>query len=179
MRWRRWLGGALCVVLLAYVLIAFWPKAVMAAPRYSVPIDAQPLVVSKVLSGDTLLLVSDHPGPQIRAWGTVSARLIGLDAPNFGLTYECFAVEAQARLAELLPTGTIAWVTTDATKRDDNGRWLTYIWTADGRLVNQLLAVSGYARAIQSESSDPLRNLIEYAGGEAAARSGGLWGACR
>ena len=179
MRWRTVLGGVLGVALLAYVIVAFWPRASTEASWYTVPADAQPMVVSKVLSGDTVVLVTDRPGEQVQQWGPVTARLIGVDAPNFGITPECYAVEADGRLRGLLPVGSIAWVTTDATPQDAGGRWLSYVWTEDGRLVNQLLAADGYVKVEESPGNDALWPVIQRAGAQAAARFGGLWGACR
>lgn len=179
MRWRAVLGGALAFGVLAYVFVALWPRGAAAASWYTTPQDAQPMVVSKVLSGDTVVLLSDRPGQQVQEWGPVTARLIGVDAPNFGITPECYAAQANGRLQGLLPVGSIAWVTTDTITQDAGGRWLSYVWTEDGRLVNQLLAADGYVKAQESPGNDELWPRIERAGAQAAARFGGLWGDCR
>jgi len=132
-----------------------------------------------VLSGDTVVLISDRPGSQVPKWGTVTARLLGVNAPNFGIQSECFAVESEARLSALLPEGSVAWVAIDSTPRDENGRWLMYVWAGDGRLVNEVLAVDGYVRTEHTESNDRYWATISRAGSQAAARFGGLWGECR
>jgi len=175
----RWIFAAVGVAALAYIVIAFWPKPAVATSWDTIAADAQPLVVTEVLSGDTVVLVSDRPGPQVAAWGTVTARLIGVDAPNFGIVSQCYAEEAQARLASLLPEGSIAWVSTDVTATDDGGRYLMYVWTEDGRLTNQLLAVDGYVKTQDPGDNDALWPQIQRAGSQAAARFAGLWADCR
>ena len=179
MHWRTVVSMTLSTAAIVVGVIAVWPQATPVASFNTVPADAQLLIVRTVLSGDTVELVAGTPGAQLPRWGTVTARLIGVNAPNFGITDECYAAEAQGRLAKWLPRGTVAWVSTDTTKRDANGRWLTYIWTADGRLVNQLLVSDGFAR-----TADPGENLrlwpeIERAGAQAASRFAGLWLDCR
>jgi endonuclease YncB( thermonuclease family) len=179
MRWRVLLGVVLALAAVVYVVVVYWPRGTAAASWYSIPKDAQPLVVREVLSGDVVVLVSDRPGSQVPAWGAVSMRLLGVNAPNFGLTNECYAIEAEGRLNELLPEGSIAWVTVDETPKDELGRWLAYVWTEDGRLVNELLAVDGFVRAEEMPPNDRLWSVISRAGNEAASRFGGLWGECR
>ena len=102
------------------------------------------MVVEDILSGDTVLLVSARPGPQVPKSGKVTARLLDIDAPDFGLNDECYAQEAQAKLESLLPEGTVAWVATTRIVKDELGRYLMYVWSADDRFVNYELTLGGY-----------------------------------
>ncbi len=165
--------------LLAAGIVSLVPQQEAAASVMSRPLDAQPMVVLQVLSGDTVMLSADLPGSQVRDHGTITARLLSVDSPNNGIVPECFAIEAQGRLEELLPKGSVAWVATDTVAQDEGGRWLMNVWAADGRYVNYLLAVDGFVRAEEMPPNDALWLPVVRAESSAAARFGGLWGECR
>ena len=178
-RWVRAVVAAIAVVgVVGYVGAALWPER-RPASGFDRPAGAQPMIVLEVLSGDTVVLSSELPGAQVRSRGTITAKLLNVDAPNFGIISECYAEEAQGRLVELLPEGSIAWVAVDTVPKDDNGRWLMNVWAADGRYVNRLLAVDGFVRAREMPPNEALWNPVERAAASAAARFGGLWGVCR
>ncbi len=164
---------------LGYVVVALWPGREAAASVMSRPANAQPMEVLEVLSGDTVMLSSELPGAQVRERGTITAKLLSIDSPNYGIVPECYAVEAKGRLDELLPKGSIAWVATDATPQDSAGRWLLNVWAPDGRYVNYLLAIDGFVRAEQMPPNVALWDPVVRAESSAAARFGGLWGECR
>jgi endonuclease YncB( thermonuclease family) len=87
-------------------------------------------------------------------------------------------MEAWGRLRGLLPKGSIAWVATDSQKRDTNGRWLMYVWGADGRLANYLMAVDGYARVESTPPNTRLDEVFTEAERKARAQFGGMWSVC-
>lgn len=155
------------------------PRGEAGASGTSKPVDAQPMIVLEVLSGDTVMLSSELPGAQVQRHGTITARLLSIDSPNNGIVPECFSIEAKGRLEELLPKGSVAWVATDAVAQDEGGRWLMNVWAADGRLVNYLLAVDGFVRAEEMPPNDALWDQVQRGAASAAARFGGLWGECR
>lgn len=179
MRWRAAVVTVLTIAALAYAVIGFWPRAAAAPSWNSIPPDAQPMIVVEVLSGDTIVLVTDRPGAQVYRWGPITAMLGSVDAPGFGLMDDCYAEESQARLRALLPEGSVAWITTDLALKDELGRWRSYVWAEDGRLVNEVMAVDGYVRADGDSADDPLAVAIHRAAAQAAARFGGMWGECR
>jgi hypothetical protein len=170
---------AVVVGVLAYVAVSLWPAREAAASVTSKPADAQPMLVLEVLDGDTVMLSSELPGSQVRDRGTITAKLLSVNSPNYGIVPECYAVEAKGRLEELLPKGAIAWVATDATAQDEAGRWLLNVWAPDGRYVNYLLAIDGFVRAQEMPPNHSLWNAVSRAASSAAARFGGLWGECR
>lgn len=173
------IASLVVVGVLGYVAVALWPEREAAASVTAKPADAQPLLVLEVLSGDTVMLSSELPGSQVRDRGTITARLLNIDSPNYGIVPECYAVEAKGRLEELLPKGSLAWVATDETPHDDAGRWLLNVWASDGRYVNYLLAIDGFVRAEEMPPNDALWDPVVRAESSAAARFGGLWGECR
>lgn len=177
MRWRTAVGVTLGLILLGYSVLTFAPQGPVPV-SHQIPSGAQPMIVVEVLSGDTVVLASQRPGTQVHDWGRVTIRLLSVDAPNFGLIDECFAVEAQGALNAVLPEGSIAWMLLDQVPKDDNGRWLSYLWSSDGTFVNLALARSGFVRPLDSSPNSERYPLIAQAGEEAAKRSAGLWGEC-
>jgi len=176
---RAVLAGLVVLGVLGYVVVALLPGRESGASLLAKPADAQPMEVLQVLSGDTVVLSADLPGGQVSERGTITARLLSIDSPNYGIVPECFAPEARGRLEELLPQGSIAWVATDSSTKDEGGRWLMNVWAGDGRFVNYLLAVDGFVRAVEMPPNDALWDPVERAAASAAARFGGLWGECR
>lgn len=176
---RAVLGGALVVGVIAAGLVWLWPgPAPDATSAIGRPPNAQPMVVLDVLSGDTVIMEIDRPGPYVSGRGQITARLLGLDSPNFGITAECYAVEAEARLTALLPKGSIAWVTTDIEPKDAAGRWLTYVWGNDGDFINVTLAASGLVRYQAMPPNSTRQAQIELAQTQAMSSLRGLWGEC-
>lgn len=179
MRARVWLGVATTLVALGSLAAGFTPESrgddrgIPATPS-----NAQPMIVREVLSGDTVVLSVDRPGSQVQKIGLVTARLLGIDSPNFGITHECYAVEAHARLSELLPDRTVAWVALDATAKDAEGRYLTYVWTGDGRFVNYELTVDGFVAAEEMPPNNRYWQTIAAGQASAVARLWGGWGEC-
>ncbi|MGH8870231.1 MAG: thermonuclease family protein [Actinomycetes bacterium] len=150
----------------------------------SVPRDARPVVVTRIVDGDTVVVRPRRPGagglrrPPARA---VTVRLLEVDTPEVvapGVPVQCFGREATRATARLLPVGSRAYVTRDADLRDDYGRHLRYVWSADGTFVNERLVRTGHARAVLFPPND--RYIARMRGAEHAARSAraGLWGAC-
>ncbi|MCU1440976.1 MAG: nucH [Rhodoglobus sp.] len=172
-------SGALAGALGFGALFAFQPRdGDTQSWSTDLPADAQPMVVWEVLSGDTVVLVVERPGRQVQDWGRITARLLGIDSPNFGTTDECYAVEAEARLTELLPEGSVVWLALDEEPRDDGGRWLSYLWTSDGRFVNYELAVDGFVEASPMPPNTARWKAIEAGQAAAVARLWGIWGEC-
>lgn len=179
---RPLLGAVAGVVAFAACLAAVSPLVsaftAASASRTAWPAAAQPLIVADVLSGDTVVLASTRSGPQVSDLGTVTVRLIGIDAPNFPTSRECFAEESQAALQQLLPVGSVAWVVTDEVRRDEGGRWLGYVWSAEGDFVNDVLVANGIVKPYDMSPNSAFWPLLAQSAEEAFRRSAGLWSAC-
>src|SRR3954470_18399328 len=94
-------------------------------------------VVTRNTDGDTLWLS-----------GIGKVRLIGIDTPEVFGQAECFGEAASAFTARVLPPGTHVRYRLGVDPRDRYGRALAYVYLADGRLFNELLAERGYATAL-------------------------------
>lgn len=179
MRLRWALGIAATVALVAWVVVVFWPKPVVAdASVTTKPADAQPMIVHQVIDGETVQVEVGFPGSQVQEAGRLTVRLIGVQSPGADNGPACYSIEARERLAELLPTQSIVWGSLDIEHRDNDGRWLMYLWTADGHFVNYELADDGFVTAELMSPNVARWPAIEAAQTHAVARLWGLWGEC-
>lgn len=136
------------------------------------PDDADDLTVTHVFDGDTIEVADPATGERRRV------RLIGIDTPEGTPTPECWADEARAHLAELLPDGATVWAAPDTELYDRYDRALLYLWTVDRRFVNYELVAAGDAEALRIDPNTAHADLFDAAQAEAEASRAGLWGAC-
>lgn len=144
------------------------------------PVEAN-AVVEHVVDGDTIdVRLGSASGS---ATGTEErVRLIGIDTPESkkpNTPVECFALEASAGTAQLLPVGTPVRLEQDVEARDRYGRLLAYVRRAsDGLFVNLELARAGYASVLTYPPN--VAHTDEFVTAVAAARASGvgLWGRC-
>jgi micrococcal nuclease len=131
-------------------------------------------VIERVVDGDTVIAKIGGR--------TERVRLIGVDTPESvkpNTPVQCYAEEASAFTARLLPPGTPVRLERDAEARDVYGRLLAYVYrSGDGLFVNRELAEDGYARVLTIAP-----NVAHEADFVAAARDArnaarGLWGQC-
>lgn len=125
------LGGALAATALAATIAA--PAAVASAPGYR-PTAPYWGTVVRVIDGDT---VDVRVGHQVRR-----VQLLDINAPEPG---QCWADTATRRIAWRLPVGSRVKLQQDGPARDSAGRYLAYVWTARGALVNADLPRAGLA----------------------------------
>jgi len=100
----------------------------------------------KTFGQNDAVVVSVHDGDTIKVkyeGRTESVRFIGIDAPE--LDQEEWGKKAQERLYSLIPPGSVVTLEFDLTKRDKYGRLLAYIFTRDGKFVNELMLRDGLA----------------------------------
>ncbi len=150
------------------------------APVAGVPGTAEPASVRSHVDGDTVHLTGRR-GSALLPEEDTTVRLLEVDTPELareGRPAECYAEEASEALSDLLPVGGAVWVDRDEELRDQYGRTLLYVWTADGDLVNLRLVRQGYGRAVLFEPNDAHIERMRRAEAEARAAGRGLWGAC-
>lgn len=143
------------------------------APAAGVPKGSAPVVVRRVIDGDTVEVRGD--GRVVPRNASVRVRLLEIDTPERGT---CYADAATDRTTALLPPGSTAHVVRDDELKDRYGRYLLYLWNDRGVFVNESLVRSGHAEAVLFPPNDKYWSRIARA--EAAARRAdtGLWGAC-
>lgn len=159
---------------------------------WDVPEDGEPMVVHKVVDGDTLQLT--HPGND---W-YYATRLIGIQAPEMDGPYTrrgCYGPEAKAFLTELLPVGTGVIVQRDITDEDRNGRRRRHVFVpgpdgsvatrspgnkeSDVYLLSEVLVLGGYAEARGYPPDDLYDDVLAEAEEFARDDRAGLWRACQ
>ena len=123
--------------------------------------------MTKVTDGDTLWLSE-----------VGKVRLIGIDTPEVHGRDECFGREASAFAERVVPVGARVHYRLGVEERDRYGRALAYVYLADGRLLNELLAERGYAQPLTVPPNDELAERFVAAARRARDMRRGLWGAC-
>lgn len=129
------------------------------------PDDAEQVTVVHVIDGDTVELAPDDVHPQ---GGRV--RYLGINTPELDQPLYEEASEANRRLVE----GRDVWIALDVQPRDQYGRILAYVWTAD-HFVNLELVRQGYATAYTEPPNVRYTDMILEAQREAREAGLGLW----
>lgn len=132
------------------------------------------VTVRQVVDGDTLRVTGLPAGNGL-------VRLTGIDAPETGdgrTTRECFGPEAGQWLRDRLGRGARVKLVTDVDERDRFGRFLAYVYAADGAFLNSELVANGFARTMTIRPN--IRHAKELQAAERSAKreNVGLWGAC-
>jgi micrococcal nuclease len=174
---RRWLlrgGRRLLWVPIGLVIVIAALEAGNGSPMGSLGQDQDPVegspprsetaTVENVVDGDTIVVRLEN-GIRERV------RLIGIDSPEMG---ECFADEARAALAELLPRGRAVAMTTDVSDRDRFQRLLRHLWVA-GMHINEELVRRGFAIAKEYPPDVAMAGVLRDAQREAQEAAAGLW----
>ena len=169
MRWRlprRWILLALLGVLGCSGSAPTTPTP--SNPPPSPPSSVGPVLVSRVIDGDTIV---------VDTVGTV--RLIGVDTPETVDPDEpvgCFGPEASS-FTRSVATGRMVRLEFDTDRVDRFGRTLAYVYLPDDVFLNATLVQQGYGYAY---TFFPFRYLEQFRGLEREARDArrGLWAAC-
>ena len=137
--------------------------------------------VEWIVDGDTIDVTIDGQEERVR--------LTGIDTPEIaheasagrsGNDAECFADEAHAFTASLLPVGSQVRLVRDVVGRDDYGRLLAYVYRAeDGTFVNLEIVRQGYASPLTIAPNVAHSESMVQAARDAERDDLGLWSACR
>ncbi|MGH3328102.1 MAG: thermonuclease family protein [Streptomycetales bacterium] len=147
-----------------------------------VPVEAQLVVVSRAVDGDTLDVRALKSGPVFGASSQASVRLLEVDTPETKhptVGVECFGPQAARFLQRWLPAGAKVWAAPDEERADHYGRDLLYLWTQDGTFVNREIIRRGFGEAVLYEPNDRYIDAMRAAEAKASSAGKGLWGACR
>lgn len=161
------------IVPVAGIVSLFTVLASSCAPPAPGPIPPNASVV-EIVDGDTIVVRS---GDQ-----EIDVRLLGIDTPevaHHGNPDECGGPEAAARLAAMVPPGTLVQLARDQEARDIYGRLLAYvIRSSDGTVVNVSLAAEGHARPLAIAPNLMLADQVAAAADDAQRNGLGIWAAC-
>lgn len=131
------------------------------------------VTVLRIIDGDTLEVRGD--GRVLPKDTVARVRLLEIDTPERGA---CFADDATARTATLLPPGSRIRAERDAELTDPYDRYLLYVWNEQGTFVNESLVRSGHAKAVLYPPNDKYWPRISDAEDAAQQVGAGLWTAC-
>lgn len=147
------------------------------AARVERPAGTRKARVRRIYDGDTILVSIGHD--------SFTVRIMGMDTPEEfdpDVPVECFAAEASARTAQLIPEGTLIYLDRDITDFDRFGRTLRYVWYIDGdgryRLLEDSMIREGYAVLSVFRPNLKYVHLLAEAQARAQESGLGLWGAC-
>lgn len=141
---RSYISRPKSVVILMFLIIAFFtilqdklPKKESQKNQGFSGFERVGFVrVTVVHDGDTVSIEIGNREEKVR--------LIGIDAPELG--QEPWGKKAKRKLQDIIRrTDKSVRIELDVEERDKYGRLLAYLWTKDGRLVNEEMVRSGYA----------------------------------
>jgi micrococcal nuclease len=142
-----------------------------ALPRPAVTLRAK---IAYIIDGDTVVITTRARRARVR--------LLGVDAPEDTRQRECFGGQATAGLRRLLPAGSAVRLVVQR-RRDPYGRYLAFVWRADGTFVNLVLVRRGYAVTLLlpplDRHGDRHRTGLTAAADLARRKRSGLWRTCR
>ncbi len=121
--------------------------------------------VTKHTDGDTLWLSEIG-----------KVRLIGVDTPEVYGGVECYGREASAFVERTVPLGSEVRYRLGVEERDRYGRALAYVWLRDGRFLNRLLVLRGYAQPLTVPPNVEYEDDFVRAARRAREAGRGLWG---
>ncbi len=137
---------------------------------YSVKTEYEkPITVARVIDGDTIELVN---GDRLR--------YIGIDTPeefDKRKPVQCFAAEAAEENKKLVE-GKAVTVYKDVSDRDKYGRWLGFVYLADGTFINAALVKNGFAFAYPYAPDNSKKQEFKDLEIEARIKNRGLWSHC-
>lgn len=179
----------LAVLAAVMALVALWyalgaPSPLASSPTPRTPTAGTPptgpttvATVTGVSDGDTIRVELAGSGARERV------RLLGIDTPELahdGSPQECYAAQAHARAAELMPLRAQVDLVADPTQddRDRHGRLLRYV-EIDGIDVQAELVSAGFARAYPWGVPDVRAQTYADLEDAARAEGRGLWSVCR
>ena len=149
------------------------------APPAGVPAGAQQATIARIVDGDTVWVEVREPGGPLPSAAVHKVRLLLIDAPEAtqpGQGPECGAPEATQFASQQLPVGSTVHLVADEQDTDQYGRFLRYLWSADGTFFNELAALQGHARAVLYEPNDAHYARVQAAEAAARAADRGIWG---
>ena len=129
----------------------------------------RPIKVVKVIDGDTVELINGE-----------NLRYVGIDTPEEvdpRKPIQCFAKEAAEENKKLVEGKYITFYK-DISGQDKYGRWLGYVYLADGTFVNLELVKEGLGFAYPYPPDTSKKEIFKEAEATARQSNLGLWANC-
>jgi micrococcal nuclease len=159
--------------LLPLALVALLGACAAGSPD-TAPLPPGSATVVRHVDGDTIVVAIDGREEPVRLIGIDTPETVARDRP-----VECFGPEASARMAELLPLGTVVRLERDVEARDRFDRLLAYVIRADDDLVvNIRMVEEGFAESVRYPPNLARQVELDRAEAEARAAQRGLWPVC-
>ncbi len=145
-------------------IAAFLVRVASAPSAASVPSGLVEAIVTKVIDGDTIhVLIGGVDSP---------LRYIGVDSPESSdPLFGAKATEANRKLVE----GQKVYLESDVSDVDRYARLLRYVYLADGRMVNEVLAEQGWAYAKAYAPDTKYQSRLVAAQGRGVTAKAGMW----
>jgi micrococcal nuclease len=163
-------GGAIVWAVLAGAHNSPAPVSSPAGARTPAAVAGTPAEIERVVDGDTVVVLLDGRRERVRLLNIDTPETVAEDRP-----VECLGPEASEFTKHLLPPGTEVTLAFDIERRDQYGRMLAAVYTADGENVNVKIAREGLAYAVTFGENDRFRPLVQAAMEEARDAHRGLF----
>lgn len=142
------------------------PSAPTPGPLTWVPVE-------RVVDGDTIDVLVNGQKERIRLIGMNTPETVDPNRP-----VQCYGPEASAEAKKLL-TGQHVWIEPDPSQsnKDVYGRYLRYVWMANGTLYDEFMIRQGYAHEYTYHTRYKYWNAFRAAEREAKDAQRGFWNA--
>lgn len=127
-------------------------------------------VIERVVDGDTVVVALDGRRERVRLLNINTPETVAENKP-----VECLGPEASAFTKGLLPSGAPVRLAYDVERKDQYGRLLAAVYTADGRNVSVEVARQGLAFAVTFGANRRFRPVVQAAMEEAKRAQRGLF----
>lgn len=118
----------------------------------------------------------DQPGGPLPQASDHKIRLLEYHAPESTTTTECGGPKATAALTDLIPVETTVHLEADRDDTDRYGRFLRYVYTEDGDMVNLQMVRRGHGEAVLYQPNDAHIDAMRQAETVAREANRGIWG---
>ncbi|MGB9599771.1 MAG: thermonuclease family protein [Myxococcota bacterium] len=126
---------------------------------------------------DECVVLAVHDGDTIKVMyegRAESVRFIGMDAPE--IEQEKWGRVAQEKVYSLAPPGSVVRLEFDVTKRDKYNRLLAYVFTRDGKFINEIMLREGLAMLYTFPPNVRYTERFREAQSYAREHRLGIWG---
>ena len=167
---KRYYYTAISAIIIQVVIVFSVLNALAAQP--AVEVGSPKYRITAVHDGDTVSIrAKSFAGIPLKI---ERVRLIGIDAPE--LKQEQWGRKAKRYLKKLISESD--WVVTvelDVEQRDKYGRMLAYLWSRDGRLINEKMLEAGYAALFTFPPNVKYADRFMEAQKRAQLRKAAIW----